>query len=310
MSASFIESMGGPGPRATPTFHEGTLYALGATGELRALDASNGKVRWRTNILEDADVGNLSWGMAASPLIVGNTVVTVPGGGNGRTLIAYDRATGKVAWTSLDRDAAYASPVRLTLAGVDQIVVFLEARVVGVSPDRGALLWEFPWSTQDNNAAQPLAVGDNRLFVSSSSGGALIEISREGEALKAREAWQTHRMKNDFSTSVHHDGFIYGLDQGILACIDAASGELKWKGGRYGQGQVLLSSGHLVITSDDGELVLVRATSSGHEELAKIPGIEGQTWNNPAIADGFLLVRNSAQMAAFDLRSEPKLRTQ
>jgi outer membrane protein assembly factor BamB len=300
-SASFIESMG-PGPRATPTVHEGTVFALGATGELRALDASNGKLRWRANILEDASADNLYWGMSGAPLVVGDTVVTVPGGGKGRSIVAYDRATGRVAWSALDDQAAYSSPARVTLAGVDQIVVFLAARVVGVSPDGGALLWEFPWSNQSNNAAQPVAVGDNRLFVSSSEGGALLEIARDGDSLAVREVWRTHRMKNDFSTSVHHDGFIYGLDQGILACIDAASGELKWKGGRYGNGQVLLASGHLVITTDEGEVVLVQATPAGHQEVARISAVEGRTWNHPALVDGFLLVRNAAQMSAFDLR--------
>ena len=303
-NATFIESMGGPGPRATPTFHDGTLFALGATGELRALDASNGKIRWRANILEDADAGNLNWGMAAAPLVVGNTVVTIPGGGNGRSMVAYDRATGRIAWSALDDEVAYSSPMRVTLAGVDQIVVFLATRVVGVSHDRGALLWEFPWPKGSNVAAQPVVISDNRVFVSTGdgAGGALIEIARDGDRLTAREVWRTHRMKNDFSSSVHHDGFIYGLDSGILACIDAANGELKWKGGRYGSGQVLLASGHLVITAEDGDAVLVRATPEAHHELAKVPAVEGRTWNHPALADGFLLVRNAAQMATFDLR--------
>ena len=302
-NATFIESMGGPGPRATPAVQDGTLFALGATGELRALDAANGTVRWRTNILDDANAGNLNWGMAAAPLVVGNSVVTVPGGGDGRSIVAYDRATGRIAWSALDDQAAYSSPMRVTLAGVDQIVVFLATRVVGVSPDRGALLWEFPWSKQSNVAAQPVAIGDNRVFVSTGdAGGALIEIARDGDGLTAREVWRTHRMKNDFSTSVHYDGFIYGLDQGILACVDAASGDFKWKAGRYGNGQVLLASGHLVITTEEGRVVLVRATPDGHEELAQIPALEGRTWNHPALADGFLLVRNGAQMAAFDLR--------
>ena len=302
--ATFIESMGGAGPRATPTIHDGTLFALGATGELRALDASSGKLRWRANILEDADAGNLNWGMAAAPLVVGNTLVTIPGGGSGRSIVAYDRATGRIAWSALDDEAAYSSPVRVTLAGVDQIVVFLATRVVGVSQDRGALLWEFPWSKGSNVAAQPVVVGDNRVFVSTGdgAGGALIEIARDGDRLTAREVWRTHRMKNDFSSSVHHDGFLYGLDQGILACIDAANGELKWKGGRYGNGQVLLASGHLVITTDEGEVTLVRATPDAHHELAKVSAIEGRTWNHPALADGLLLVRNAAQMAVFDLR--------
>jgi outer membrane protein assembly factor BamB len=125
-----------------------------------------------------------------------------------------------------------------------------------------------------------------------------------GDRLTAHEMWRTHRMKNDFSSSVHHDGFIYGLDLGILACIDAASGDVKWKGGRYGSGQVLLASGHLVITTDEGDVVLVRATPAGHQEVARTPAVEGRTWNHPALADGILLVRNAEQMAAFDLRPQ------
>jgi len=307
-NATFIESMGGPGPRATPTFYDGTLFVLGATGELRALDASNGKVRWRANILEDADAGNLNWGMAAAPLVVGNTVVTVPGGGNGRTIVAYDRATGRIAWSGLDDDAAYSSPIRVTLAGVDQIVVFLARRVVGVSPDSGALLWESPWPQGSNVAAQPVPVGDNRVFVSTGdgAGGALIELARDGDRLTAREVWRTHRMKNDFSSSVYHDGFIYGLDLGILACIDAASGELKWKGGRYGQGQLILASDHLIVLAEQGELALVRADPKAYQEITRFPAIHGKTWNHPAMSDGILLIRNIEEMAAFDLRKGTK----
>jgi outer membrane protein assembly factor BamB len=303
-NATFIESNGGAGPRATPAVHDGTVFALGATGELRAIDASTGRLRWRANILDDADADNLYWAMAASPLVVGSTVVAVPGGGSGKSIVAYDRATGRIAWSALDDEAAYSSPMRVTLASVDQIVVFLATRVVGVSPDRGALLWEFPWPPHSGvNAAQPVVIGDDRIFISTSYiGGVLLEIIRDGDRLTPREVWRTLRMKNDFASSVHHDGFIFGLDQGILVCIDAASGELKWKAGRYGQGQVLLASGHLVITSEEGEVVLVRATPAGHQEVARVSAVDGRTWNHPAIADGFLLARNGAQMAAFDLR--------
>jgi outer membrane protein assembly factor BamB len=303
--AAFISSMGGPGPRATPAVHDGTLFVLGAAGELRALDASNGTLRWRTNILDDADAGNRDFGLAASPLIVGNTVVTMPGGGNGRTIVAYDRASGRVAWSALDDEGAYASPVRATLAGVDQIVAVLANRVVGLSTDGGNLLWESPWpSDGGNHAAQPVILGENRIFLSSGTGirGVALEIVRDGEGLTARELWRTNRMKNNVSSSVHQDGFIYGIDQGILACIDASNGELKWKAGRYGDGQTLLASGHLVITTGDGEVVLVRATPDGHQEVARTAAVEGSTLNHPALVDGFLLVRNGAQMAAFDLR--------
>jgi outer membrane protein assembly factor BamB len=304
-NATFIHNQGGPGPRATPAFDDGTLFVLGATGEFRALDASSGKVRWRTNILDDVDAGNRDFGIAASPLIVGYTVVTVPGGGDGRSIVAYDRASGRVAWSALDDEPSYASPILVTLAGVEQIVAVLANRVVGLSTDRGNLLWESPWPTDGgNHAAQPVILGDNRIFFSSGSGirGLALEITRDGDRLAARELWRTNRMKNAITSSVHHEGFIYGIDQGILACIDAANGELKWKGGRYGDGQTLLASGHLVITTGDGEVVLVRATPAGHQEVARTTAVEGRTLNHPALVDGFLLVRNGAQMAAFDLR--------
>ena len=299
----FIHQGGGPGPLATPAVHDGTVFVLGGKGELRALDASNGQLRWRTDILD----GNQDFGIAASPLIVGDTVVTIPGGGDGKAIVAYDRASGRIAWAALDDEASYVSPVRVSLAGVDQIVAVLANRVVGLSTDRGTLLWESAWPANGgNHAAQPVIIGENRIFLSSGSGaiqGLALEITRDGDRLTARELWRTNRMKNAITSSVYHDGFIYGLDLGILACIDAASGELKWKGGRYGHGQTLLASGHLVITTEEGEVVLVRATPDGHQEIGRTKTLEGRTLNHPALVDGFLLVRNGAQMAAFDLRA-------
>ena len=306
--AVFSETYGGVGPRATPTWHEGALFALGATGELRALDAATGNVLWRTNILDDAGASNLEWGMSASPLVVGETVVVLPGGRNGRSVVAYDRRSGKRAWSALDDQAAYSSPVIVRLAGLQQILVFTASRIVSLSLDGSRTLWDFSWPTQGGiNVAQPLVIGDNRVFVSSGygTGAALIEVSKDGDRFDAGQVWRTSRMKNQFTSSVYHDGFIYGLDEAILACLDAATGDLKWKGGRYGHGQVMLAAGHLLVVAEEGELALVRATPDRHVEIARFPALEGTTWNHPAIADGYLLVRNGNEMAAFDLRIKP-----
>lgn len=304
-TAAFREFMGGDGPRATPTWADGRVYALGAEGEFRCLEDATGRVVWRTNILQDSGAANLQWGMAASPLIVDDTVVVLPGGGGDQSVVAYDRRTGKRAWSALADKQAYASPMLVTLAGVRQILVFTASRVIGITPDRGELLWEYPWTTQfDVNASQPLVIGDNRVFVSTGygTGAAVAEIVAGGNGLSAREVWRNIRMKNQFTSSVLHEGFIYGLDESILACIDAATGELKWKGGRYGYGQVLLASGHLIILTEQGDLALVRATPDRHEEIARFPMLDGKTWNHPAMADGYLLIRNINEMAAFDLR--------
>jgi outer membrane protein assembly factor BamB len=302
--AFFSESMGGDGPRATPTYADGILYALGAAGELRALRADSGAVVWRTNILHDARAENLQWGMSASPLIVDGKVIVQPGG-RGASMVAYGAATGRVVWKSLDDMQAYVSPMLVTLAGRRQIVTITGNRAIGVSVEDGTLLWSYPWATDNAiNIAQPIVIGPARLFLSSGygKGAAAIELAPDGDRLRATTLWEHTRMKNKLSSSVLLDGFIYGLDEGILSCIEAATGRVAWKGGRYGHGQLLLAADRLLITTETGELALVRANPDAHEELARVPGIDGRTWNVPALEDGILLVRNANEMAAFDVR--------
>jgi outer membrane protein assembly factor BamB len=304
-SAEFRESMGGDGPRATPTWSEGRVYALGATGELRALEDSTGKTIWRTNILSDSDARNLDWGMAAAPLVVDDTVIVLPGGSDGRSVVAYDRVTGRRVWSALDDKQAYCSPMLVTLGGVRQLLVVSATRIMGIVPGDGKILWEYPFATFNGiNAAQPLVIGDNRVFVSASygAGSAMIELNGDGDRFAVREIWRNTRMKNRFSGSVLHHGVIYGLDEGILAAIDAETGELEWKGGRYGYGQVLLAGDNLIVLTEDGDLALVRAIPERHQEITRFPVLEGKTWNVPALSGGYLLVRNLAEMAAFDLR--------
>ena len=302
--AEFKESMGGDGPRATPTWESGRLYALGAEGDLNCLDAKTGKLNWAKNILKDAGADNLPWGMAGSPLIVDDKVVVLPGGRSGKSVVAYNKQTGAQVWKSLNDTQGYVSPMLVTLAGKRQILVVSANRIVGLAVEDGALLWETSWNTDMGiNVSQPVIIDDNRFFVSSGygKGSALVEITGTGDGLAARKVWENISMKNKFNSSVLHEGNVYGLDEGILTCVDVKTGDRKWKGGRYGYGQMLLASGHLIIITDTGELVLVKATPDKHTEVARFSAIEGKTWNYPAIADGRLLVRNQTQMACFDL---------
>ncbi len=301
-NALFQSGMGGDGPRATPTWDDGRLYVLGAKGELRALDAATGRTLWRTDIVGDAGAEIIDHGMSASPLVVDNTVVVLPGGSNGQSVVAYDRQSGKRVWSALDDPASYSSPMLVTLAGVRQILTFTARRLVGLSPENGTLLWEFPW-TSGSNASQPLITAPDRVFISTEYGGAMLQLAAGADGrLTGRELWRTNRMNNKFTSPVLHDGYIFGLDESILACIDASNGELKWKGGRYGYGQVMLASGHLIVLTEEGELALVRADPKAHQEITRFPAIEGRTWNHPAMSDGILLIRNLEEMAAFNLR--------
>jgi outer membrane protein assembly factor BamB len=302
--ALFDEVLGGAGPRATPVYHEGLIYALGANGDLHCLNARSGAVKWSKNILADNGAKNIHWAMSGSPLVVDEKVIVTPGGTNGRSLVAYNRLTGEPVWRALNDRAAYTSPIVATLAGQRQIVWISGERALGASLEDGKLLWEFLFPAQmDMNCSQPVVIDDAHVLLSSAQGpgAALLEITKMGDAFAAQPVWQNNRLKNKFNSSVLYQGYVYGFDEAILACMDAKTGELKWKGGRYGYGQLLLAGGYLIITTEEGDVVLVRATPEGHQELARFSALQGRTWNIPAIDNGLLLVRNTSEMACFRL---------
>src|SRR6266511_2595870 len=302
-NAAYTDSTG-DGPRTTPTWDDGRLYALGATGELRCLDAKTGAVVWGKNILTENHAENLQWAMAASPLVVDDKVIVLPGGSSGNSVVAYNKLNGAPIWKVLNDKQAYVSPMLMTIAGRRQIIVVSSSRAVGLAPEDGSLLWSYPWDTDMGiNVSQPIMVSNNRFFISAGygKGAALVEVAGSGKNLTARTIWENINMKNKFNSSVLHQGYVYGLDEGILTCLDVNTGERKWKGGRYGYGQVLLASGNLIVTSDTGDLALVKAAPAQYTEVARFSALEGKTWNYPAIAGGRLLVRNANQMAAYDI---------
>ena len=302
--AFFQEPMGGDGPRAAPTWNAGELLVLGAAGELRVLRPNANELVWRTNILEDAKATNLEWGMSAAPVVVDDLVITLPGGPDGWSVVAYERATGEIAWHAQDDRQSYTTPEVMTLAGKRQLVVVSAKRAVGLEIADGSLLWDYPWVTEfDINAAQPLRVDDEHFFLSAGydHGAALVRITTEGEGFTATEVWQKRTMKNTFSSSILLDDKVYGLDAEIFACIDVRTGQRLWKGGRYGSGEVLLAGEHLVVSTEAGEIAIVEANPERHVEVARFEAIEGKTWNHPVLVDGILLVRNHREMAAFDL---------
>jgi outer membrane protein assembly factor BamB len=241
--------------------------------------------------------------MAASPLVVADALIVLPGGPSGKSIVAYNKHTGEPIWSALDDKQAYVSPMLVTLAGQQQILIVTATRAVGLTVD-GKLLWEYPWSTSsDINAAQPVIVDGDRLILSSGygRGAAMVRVSKSGNGFSATRVWENTRMKNKFSSSVLHKGHIYGLDEAILACLNVDTGELKWKGGRYGYGQIMLAGDNVIVAAEDGDVALVRATPERYEELIRFPAVEGKTWSHPTISRGILLVRNTTEMSAFRL---------
>lgn len=301
----FEEPLGGPGPRATPTVNGQRVYSLGATGQLNCLNALTGEKLWAKNILDDAEAKNLEWAMSGSPLIVGDKVIVNPGGGNNRSVIAYHKETGDQVWAAGSYPAAYTAPSLATLHGQEQLIIFGGNGPVGHDLETGKELWSFEWENGPKvNAAIPTLVDESSIMISCgyAIGSALLRFSREGETWKVDSDWQSKRLKLKFNAPVRKGDYVYGLDEGILTCIDLKTGKSEWKRGRYGYGQILLCGDVLIVQAESSEVVFVFATPEKHIELHRFQAIDGKSWNHPVVWNGHLFVRNGEEAACFDLQ--------
>jgi len=302
-AARFWESNAGAGPRATPTLSNGRVYTLGGTGILNALDARDGSVVWSRNAASDTGREVPDWGIASSPLVVGDVVIAATAG----SLAAYDAATGKPRWFGPKGGYGYSSPQLSTIDGVAQIVLVNGPGAIGVAPSDGTVLWKHEWA--GDSIVQPAVIAGGDLLIGSGSGLAAktgmlrITVAHEPGGWIVKERWTSAGLKPYFNDFVVHEGHAFGFDGSILACLDLEDGTRKWKGGRYGHGQLVLLPDQdlLLVLSEDGELALVSATPDKFTEIARVPAIEGKTWNHPVLVGDLLLVRNGQEMAAFRL---------
>jgi outer membrane protein assembly factor BamB len=300
----FWESNGGPGPRATPTINKDRIYAFGATGIVNALDADTGARIWSRNVTSDAEKAIPMWGFSSSPLVIDDEVVVAASG----RLVAYDAATGKTRWLGPPRPGSYSSPHLFVADNIRQILLLGGAGVTSVAPADGALLWEQSWEDANTAIVQPAVISDGEVLINGvvATGGLgvrRLSVSHGLDGWKAEERWTSTGLKPYFNDFVVHHGYAYGFDGNILSCIDLADGRRKWKGGRYGNGQLVLLADEdlLLVSSEEGELALVKASSDQFTELARFKAIEGKTWNHPVLVRDTLLVRNGEEMAAFRL---------
>lgn len=311
----FDHPLGGVGPRSTPTIHDGLVYVLSVRGKLYALDGATGAPVWKLDLLAEYGISAaeemrlVQYGRPTSPLIVDDLVVVGIGGDDERkvSVAAFDRHTGETVWEGGERQVSMASPAIATLAGRRQLLVVNENWVSGHDPADGRELWAFAWpgiTSADSSVSQAVPVPPDAVFVSKGYGGgaALHRLVPAGDRFETRQLWHESRVLRTKLTNVAmRDGYVYGLSEGILECVELATGTRAWKAGRYGHGQILMVGDLLLVLTEDGDLVMVEASSEAHRELGRFEALDGHTWNNLALYGDLLLVRNAREAAAWRL---------
>jgi len=304
-----------PGTRSTPTIVDGLLYHLSGIGNLICLKANSGEVVWSTNIFERFDGRNITWGLAESPLVIGDKVICTPGGEQ-VSMVALDRMSGNLVWkcTGAGDKPGYASAILVEHEGLSQIVTAMSESIVGVRASDGKLLWRFPHRVYaDENITTPI-FHDGYLIVSGCvrKGTTSLKLQVSGDGCSVEEHWHTRELDNKQGGIVLHDGRLYGYAETQRSqpwmCIDFASGETLFQDApikssyKYKNGCLTYADGRFYLYSDNGNMALVKPTDTGFELVGKLtiedPG-ERPTWAHPVVFGGRLYVRYGDRLGVY-----------
>ena len=299
---------GGDGPRSTPTVDGNRVYVLNAGLVLSCLDAQDGKTVWKKELIKEHGAKSITWQNAASPLLEGNLIFVCSGGAN-QSLLCFHKATGALVWKGQSDAMTHATPIATTILGHRQIIFFTQSGLVSVVPGTGDVLWRYAFPYNVSTAASPV-VGGDIVFCSAGYGvgAGAVKITKDGDSFKATELWRkSNQLINHWSSSVYHDGHLYGLfgfkqwEKVPLKCVELATGEEKWSKDGFGQGGTILADGHLVTLAENGDLVIVEATPKSYNETARTKAVTGKCWNNVALANGRIYARSTKEGVCLDV---------
>jgi outer membrane protein assembly factor BamB len=318
------------GPRSTPTYAAGKVYAVGQGGELVCCDATTGKILWRKSYSKDFGGSMQTWAFSESVLVDEGKVIGTPGSVTA-AMVALNANTGAVIWrTPVARPGGaggYASPVKATVGGVPMYINLLgqSGGVIGVHAKTGKLLWQYTKVMNGTaNIPSPVVQGD-KVFVSTGyhAGAALLQMipSGGGVTVKELKSYTGERRGPQPEVQNHHGGmtpvgdhvyFGNGHNQGRPACVDLATGEVKWAeerspSGGDGSAATAAADGMLYFRYQNGLLALIKADPDKFELVSsfKLPERSRHpSWPHPAIANGKLYIRDQDKLLCFDIKAK------
>lgn len=271
------------GCNSTPTVQDGRVYQMSKTGKVFCLDAKTGGEIWKTKVPYDAP----TWGYASSPVIVENLVIL----NSGVSGVALNKMTGDIVWKSGDEKGGYASAVPFEREGTKYIALFGKDSLLVIEALTGKVKWTSEWKTSwDVNAADPIVNGDEILITSGYNHGAsLLKMTDSG----LKTVWENKNMRSQMSGPVLIDGYLYGIDDNQLACVDWKTGEQKWTEKKPRKGSLCAAGDKLIVMGEQGILFIVQATPDGYQELSSAQVLEHLCWTMPVISNGYIYVRDA-----------------
>ena len=303
---------GGDGPRSTPSYDSGKVYVYSSKMLLKCLNAADGKQVWACDVLKEHAGHNIRWESGASPLIEGN-LVYVAGGGPGEALIAFDKNDGHVVWKAEDDMMTQSTPVAATILDQRQVIFFTQKGLVSVAPTTGAVLWRFPFKFSVSAAISPVVCGDI-VYCSAAYGvgSSACKITKTDAGFAAAEIWHdpANVLASHWVTPVYSDGYLYGITgqskfgAAPLVCVEVATGKVMWSEPGFGPGGCTLVGGNVLVLNDAGELVLVMATSSRYQEVARSHILAGKCWNCASISNGRIYARSTREGVSLDVSAQ------
>ncbi len=298
----------GNGPRSTPTYDNGNLYSLGASGDLSCLNAQNGQEVWKQNILTAYGAQNIQWGISESPLIDQEKVICTPGG-NTATMVALNKLSGAPIWLAKvpgNPKAGYASAIIAVIHGRKQYINFCHNGLLSIDAGNGRPIWGDDSAANGTaNCSSAIAV-KNAVFYASGygTGGSLLTFSsRDSKTL----AYSTKKMKNHHGGMVYLDGFIYGSNEQILTCLNIQTGAVTWEERLEGNGKgaITYADGHLYFRSEQGPMYLIEANPQQAKIISRFDQPErsgNRAWARPVVADGKLFLRDQDILLCYDIK--------
>ena len=288
------------GTSCTPTVDAGRVYTLSKSGDFICLDAGKGTLIRSNNVAKELGLKIPTWGFAGSVLAEGNLLILNVGSAGA----AFDKTTGAVVWKSAAGESGYATPLPADWAG-ERVVAIMGAQALNVVKlADGGKVWSFPWKTEyDVNAAAPILQG-NQAFVSSGygHGAALIKVTGKQPAV----VWESKKMRNHFNSSILWQGYLYGVDEGQLSCLDWQTGEVKWTDTKFGKGSLMMADGKLIALSEKGELIIAEASPKAFQVVSRAQVLGGKCWTVPVLANGRVYCRNAkGDLVCVDLSPKP-----